>query len=476
VHLIGPTLQELMTHAPPELGFSMELKFDVKNPLSAAQLDAELGAILAEVRAFPGRRITFSSFDPDAALRMRELQDEYPVMMISPCRPEHADPRLRSVEVAMEIALDGDLHGLVVNIAALSKDGPKAAEEVAEEVRASGLLLGTYGVPNECPPVALSQVEWGMCLVCTDNVPALAKMFNGNPSTDSMLGLAPGQPTFGDIASSSADDVRVPLSASSGNNSCNSSTDNIPALAEMLNGVGEEVASGPSSPSRRGVLAAAAATAAAAAAALITTTAADTAAAATTTDDADDDTSNAAPPAATSRPASPPAALLAFPTDLGGGVVAMDLVPGRETGATATEGDLVRVRLKGRLFAEQGWVFTDDYADSEVVDSAGMSGVPQVAAHTSFTLGAGDMIAGLEVGVAGMLEGGVRRVVIPPMMSYQSTEDQPVPRDPANRQRLHTTVFDPERIANGEGDTLGTVIFDIELLRVDGSSSASEHA
>lgn len=35
-----------------------------------------------------------------------------------------------------------------------------------------------------------------------------------------------------------------------------------------------------------------------------------------------------------------------------------------------------------------------------------------------------------------------------------------------DRQRLYTTIFNPTRLANGEGATLGTVIFDIELVRI----------
>lgn len=33
-----------------------------------------------------------------------------------------------------------------------------------------------------------------------------------------------------------------------------------------------------------------------------------------------------------------------------------------------------------------------------------------------------------------------------------------------DRQRLFTTIFNPTRLANGEGSTLGTLIFDIELV------------
>jgi len=170
-----PTLHELMIHAPSELGFSMELKFDEANPCDTPRLVAELRSILAVCRRHPSRRIMFSSFDPDAALLMRALQGLYPVMMISDCKPHHSDPRRSSVAAAKKCALEGGLCGLVLDIEVLSK-----RPEVADEVRSCGLLLGTYGTDNDDKPLASKQVEWGMCLVCTDNVATLTGMFNSS--------------------------------------------------------------------------------------------------------------------------------------------------------------------------------------------------------------------------------------------------------------------------------------------------------
>jgi len=146
------------------------------------------------------------------------------------------------------------------------------------------------------------------------------------------------------------------------------------------------------------------------------------------------------------------------PVDLGSGVKGVDLLPGDPSKSEASEGDAVRVLLKGRLFAKQGWVFTDDYKEG-----AGKDGL---ATPHEYVVGSGEVIRGLEIGVVGMREGGVRRVVIPPPVSYQDKTQEPVPRDFANRQRLYTTIFNPTRLANGEGDTLSTVVFDIELVRV----------
>ena len=70
----------------------------------------------------------------------------------------------------------------------------------------------------------------------------------------------------------------------------------------------------------------------------------------------------------------------------------------------------LRVLLKGRLFAKQGWIFTNDYAETDD------RGLPRP--HV-FTLGAGEVIEGLEVGCLGMREGGVRRVVASPPASYR---------------------------------------------------------
>ena len=143
---------------------------------------------------------------------------------------------------------------------------------------------------------------------------------------------------------------------------------------------------------------------------------------------------------------------------MGAGVQAVDLIPGPPSAPVACEdGPTVRVLLKGRLFAKQGWVFLDDANERD------NEGLPQ---PHEFTLGRREVIPGLEIGVRGMREGGVRRVVIPPRASYQDKTSEPIPRVFSNRQRLYTTIFNPTRLANGEGDTLSTVIFDIELVKV----------
>lgn len=136
-----------------------------------------------------------------------------------------------------------------------------------------------------------------------------------------------------------------------------------------------------------------------------------------------------------------------------GGVKALDLRIG--DGETPIDGDVVAIHYYGRLAAKQGWRFDSTY------DHKDETGEP---IPFSFVLGSGKVISGIETAVRSMKVGGLRRVIIPPSQGYQNTSQEPLPPNYFDRQRLFTTIFNPTRLANGEGATLGTVIFDIELV------------
>ncbi|XP_072962272.1 peptidyl-prolyl cis-trans isomerase FKBP17-1, chloroplastic [Typha angustifolia] len=138
-----------------------------------------------------------------------------------------------------------------------------------------------------------------------------------------------------------------------------------------------------------------------------------------------------------------------------GGVKALDLRAG--TGPTPIDGDQVAIHYYGRLAAKQGWRFDSTYDHKDEMGEA----VPFV-----FFVGSGKVISGIEAAVKSMSVGGIRRVIIPPSQGYQSTSQEPIPPNFFDRQRLFTTIFNPTRLANGEGSTLGTLVFDIELVRV----------
>ncbi|KAK6118299.1 hypothetical protein DH2020_047972 [Rehmannia glutinosa] len=137
-----------------------------------------------------------------------------------------------------------------------------------------------------------------------------------------------------------------------------------------------------------------------------------------------------------------------------GGVKALDLRIG-DAGDTPLNGDKVVIHYYGRLAAKQGWRFDSTY------DHKDDNGEP---IPFEFVLGSGKVISGIESAVRSMKVGGIRRVIIPPSEGYQNTSQEPIPPNFFDRQRLFTTIFNPTRLANGEGSTLGTLIFDIELV------------
>ncbi|KAI3781153.1 hypothetical protein L2E82_11155 [Cichorium intybus] len=136
-----------------------------------------------------------------------------------------------------------------------------------------------------------------------------------------------------------------------------------------------------------------------------------------------------------------------------GGLKGLDLRVG--DGDSPVDGDQVAIHYYGRLAAKQGWRFDSTY------DHKDETGEPL---PFMFTLGSGKVITGIEAAVRSMKVGGIRRVIIPPSKGYQNMSQEPIPPNFFDRQRLFTTIFNPTRLANGEGSTLGILIFDIELV------------
>ncbi|KAL0321449.1 UNVERIFIED_CONTAM: Peptidyl-prolyl cis-trans isomerase FKBP17-1, chloroplastic [Sesamum radiatum] len=143
-----------------------------------------------------------------------------------------------------------------------------------------------------------------------------------------------------------------------------------------------------------------------------------------------------------------------------GGVKALDLRIG--DGETPSNGDKVVIHYYGRLAAKQGWRFDSTY------DHKDENGEP---IPFEFILGSGKVISGIDSAVRSMKVGGIRRVIIPPSEGYQNTSQEPIPPNFFDRQRLFTTIFNPTRLANGEGSTLGILIFDVELIKAPRNAS-----
>ena len=86
------------------------------------------------------------------------------------------------------------------------------------------------------------------------------------------------------------------------------------------------------------------------------------------------------------------------------------------TGVDAVSGKLLTANYTGWLY------------DSSKTDQKGLQFETSVGGTAlTFTLGAGQVIAGIEQGVTGMKVGGVRRIVIPSSLGYGATRNGPIP-------------------------------------------------
>lgn len=126
------------------------------------------------------------------------------------------------------------------------------------------------------------------------------------------------------------------------------------------------------------------------------------------------------------------------------------------SGPAVTSDSRVTMHIVGRLVGKQGWVFENSQRDEDE--------------PYRLQVGQGKMIAGLEEGLAGMQEGGVRRLLIPSYLGYIDKVLEPVPRDFGQRQRLYSTVLNGVR-RRQEAEALGTdlagvILLDVQLIRV----------
>lgn len=124
----------------------------------------------------------------------------------------------------------------------------------------------------------------------------------------------------------------------------------------------------------------------------------------------------------------------------------------------------VTCHIIGRLVGKQGWVFEN----SQKVDDE----------PYRLQMGTGQMISGLEEGLRGMREGGMRRLLIPSRLGYLNRELEPIPREFGARQRLYTTVLNDNRKrqeAEALGsDLAGVVLIDVLLVTVRAAASSGD--
>ncbi|XP_057800521.1 glycerophosphodiester phosphodiesterase GDPD1, chloroplastic-like [Salvia miltiorrhiza] len=161
------TLQEAFEKVNPSLGFNIELKFDDYIAYQQQHITDVLQDILQVVFDHANERpVIFSTFQPDAALVVRRLQNTYPVFFLTNGGNEiYEDVRRNSLEEALKLCLDGGLQGIVSEVRGIFRN-PGAVKKIKE----LKLSLLTYGKLNNVAEAVYMQHLMGVDGVIVDLV------------------------------------------------------------------------------------------------------------------------------------------------------------------------------------------------------------------------------------------------------------------------------------------------------------------
>jgi glycerophosphodiester phosphodiesterase len=172
------SLREAFARTPDWLGFNIELKYPTEAEMTAMGarfysrnyfVDAVLEVVLS---AAAGRRVIFSTFDPDCATLLSLKQPRYPVLFLT-CGGTKIfdDPRMNSLEAAIDFALGSQLQGVVAEATSILD----RLEEVVAMCHRNGLFLFTYGDINNDMAAYLKQKTAGVDAIIMDDVARIAK-------------------------------------------------------------------------------------------------------------------------------------------------------------------------------------------------------------------------------------------------------------------------------------------------------------
>jgi len=189
------TLQEAFQKVNPSLGFNIELKFDDHIVYQEEYLVSVLQAILRVIfENAKDRPVIFSTFQPDAALLVKKLQNTYPVFFLTNGGNEiYYDVRRNSLEEAIKLCLDGGLQGIVSEVRGIFRN-PGTVKKIKE----SKLSLLTYGKLNNVPEAVYMQHLMGIDGVIVDLVREITETVSNmmKPSEEAVSGgegQIPGQ-------------------------------------------------------------------------------------------------------------------------------------------------------------------------------------------------------------------------------------------------------------------------------------------
>ncbi|CAF2058042.1 unnamed protein product [Brassica napus] len=166
------TLQEAFERVEHSLGFNIELKFDNQVVYEREFLVHVLRTVLQVVFDYAqDRPVIFSSFQPDAAQLVRELQNTYPVFFLTNAGNQmFKDERRNSLEEAIKVCLEGKLQGIVSEVKGVFRN-PSAIAKIKE----SNLSLLTYGKLNNVGEAVYMQYVMGIEGVIVDFVEEISE-------------------------------------------------------------------------------------------------------------------------------------------------------------------------------------------------------------------------------------------------------------------------------------------------------------
>lgn len=169
------TLEEVFDIVPLSTGFNIEIKYPTIEQLAKGKValyperNQIVDAVLKVVFDHAKRDrsiIYFSSFDADVCTMLSLKQPRYPVFFLTQGGSKLClDHRRNSVPQAIRFAKSVNLLGLVVEVQPLLN-----APELIKLVKSSGLLLATYGSPNNEQEYVRLQEEMGVDAVISDHL------------------------------------------------------------------------------------------------------------------------------------------------------------------------------------------------------------------------------------------------------------------------------------------------------------------
>ena len=175
------TLEELFDILPEGLGFNIEFKYPMLDEAQSEDMDGTIIEINRYVDTIlevifnkkKHRDIILSSFNPDVCILLSLKQPSIPVLFLTESGTEvMQDIRASSLQEAVRFATRFNLLGLVSAAEPLIM-----CPRLVRVVKESGLVLFTYGTPNNNPENSRLQLQSGVDAVIVDSVSAVKNGF-----------------------------------------------------------------------------------------------------------------------------------------------------------------------------------------------------------------------------------------------------------------------------------------------------------